>query len=533
MPNLSQDIEDLFSDLVSQLSDPGLTGSERQGVLDAAAAIKDQAFTNALNNFRLGTAKFNTISSKLATATATISGVGLKKKIGKILDKLGDVQADFTEPSKDAPPPPVIVDEASGTTAEEEAAEDEIEVVPEPETPPDTSTGGSIDGPVITNPSPLDSKKFSELEDEYNRFFVGARFRSQAAQDEVLRLCRSAAEDQHRYMTVSTALGVPWWFIAAIHLLESGRNFKRHMHNGDRLTGRTTHVPKGHPKTGSPPFTWEESTIDAMKLKKFHKRTDWSLGRALYRLEAYNGFGYRPRGNPTPYLWSLTSLYKKGKYASDGVYDSNLVSKQCGAAAFLRGLAMIGAVEAEDLTGVDAGDAETEESGSAVINPIPDEATPPPPIEHAFKLFFEENLPDVQNFRWDEFLVKGASHSNPNRAGFGLNTDPPADLWPNVIKLAKALQAFREEVGVPVKLTNVYRSRAYNSTLSGSAKKSQHMEFKAADIICSSGTPRQWQKLFIKLRSDGIFSGGIGLYNSFVHVDVRGTPANWKGKGVS
>ncbi|WP_434050656.1 MAG: D-Ala-D-Ala carboxypeptidase family metallohydrolase [Roseibium sp.] len=532
MTDLSNDIDNLFSELVSQLSDPALTGSERQGVLEAAAAIKDEAFKNALRNFRLGTAKFNKITSKLTKATAAISSSSLRKKIEKILSKMGDLQADFTEPAKDPSPPPVVINQNNGETAENAAKKDEEDVKPTPEKPSDTSTSGSIDGPIITNPEPANSTKFSDLENEYKSFFVGARYRSQSAKDEVHGLCRSAADDKHRYETVSSALGVPWWFIAAIHLLESGRNFKRHMHNGDKLTARTVHVPKGRPVAGSPPFTWEESATDAMKLKNFHKRTDWSLARALYRLEAYNGFGYRSKGIPTPYLWSLTSLYTKGKYASDGVFDPNLVSKQCGAAAFMRGLVEIGAIEAEDLTGIDAGDAETEESGSSEINPIEDEPSPPPPVGHAFKLFFEANLPNVTNFRWDEFLVKGASHSNPAKKGFGLNTDPPAELWPNVVTLAKTLQAFRDEIGAPVKLTNVYRSPAYNKTLKGAAKNSQHVQFKAADIICSTGTPRDWQKILIKLRSDGVFGGGIGLYKTFVHVDVRGTPANWKGKGV-
>jgi lysozyme family protein len=56
----------------------------------------------------------------------------------------------------------------------------------------------------------------------------------------------------------------------------------------------------------------------------------------LYLLEAYNGFGYRPRGVPTPYLWSFSNLYRSGKYVADGKFDRNAVSKQCGAAVMLR-----------------------------------------------------------------------------------------------------------------------------------------------------------------------------------------------------
>jgi lysozyme family protein len=526
MSSLQQDVDTLFSDLVTQLSDPGLTGPEREKVLGAAAAIKDQAFANALANFRLGTAKFNEITTKLMAAARSISSSPVRARIQEIIAKLGDIHAEFHEPEK--PVKPVKPQD----NPEPIEKNDETDVEPDPATEPTIPSDGSIDGPVLNDPAPSSSTSFSDLEEEYKRFFVGARFRSQSAEDETLRLCRSAAEDRARYETVGHALGIPWWFIASIHLLESGRNFQRHLHNGDKLTARTIQVPKGRPVAGNPPFTWEESATDALEMKDFHKRTDWSLARVLYRLEQYNGFGYRPRGIPTPYLWSLTTIYTKGKYASDGKFDPELVSKQCGAAAFLRGLVEIGEIQPEEFTGLDLGDAEPAESGDAVIKPIPDEPAEPPPQDHAFKLFFEENLPEVTNFRWDEFLTKGGSHFDKNSEGFGLNTDPPAALWPNMIDLARALQRFREEIGAPVKLTSVYRSPAYNKTLSGSATNSQHMQFMAADVIVDKGTPSDWQKLFAKLRSEGVFNGGIGLYKTFVHVDVRGSPANWKGKGV-
>lgn len=527
MADLSQDIDALFSDLVSQLSDPGLTGPDREKVLAAAAAIKDEAFKNALAVFRIGTAKFNEITTKLTAAAEEITSSTVRSRIRDILKKLGDLHAQFNE------------DEISGSATEEAdigspavETDDEVDVKPDPVSDPIVTPDGSIDGPVVTNPNPANSKKFSVLKDEYEQFFLGARFRSQSAEDDALRLCRAAAKDRSRYELVTAGTGVPWWFIAAIHLLESGRNFERHLHNGDRLTARTVHVPQGRPVSGNPPFSWEESATDALQMKDFHKRTDWSLSRSLYRLEAYNGFGYRSRGIPTPYLWSLTSLYKKGKFASDGVFDPNLVSKQCGAAAFLRGLVKIGELEAGEFTGLDIGDEENVESGNVVLKPIGDETENPAPNDHAFKIFFEKHLPEVTHFRWDEILTKGASHHNKDSAAFGLNTDPPASKWPNVIPLVRALQRFREEIGAPVKLSSVYRSPAYNKKLSGSATNSQHIEFKAADIVAGQGTPREWQELAAHLRSQGVFTGGIGLYKTFIHIDVRGTPANWKGKGV-
>jgi lysozyme family protein len=68
------------------------------------------------------------------------------------------------------------------------------------------------------------------------------------------------------YKSVSQATGVPWPFIGVIHNLESGLSFSTHLHNGNPLTGRTYDEPKGYPRTGKPPFTWEYSAIDSLKI---------------------------------------------------------------------------------------------------------------------------------------------------------------------------------------------------------------------------------------------------------------------------
>ena len=63
---------------------------------------------------------------------------------------------------------------------------------------------------------------------------------------------------------------------------------------------------------------------------------DWTLAGSLFRLEAFNGFGSRAKGIHTPYLWSFSNHYTKGKFVADGVFDANAVSQQCGAALLLR-----------------------------------------------------------------------------------------------------------------------------------------------------------------------------------------------------
>ena len=56
----------------------------------------------------------------------------------------------------------------------------------------------------------------------------------------------------------------------------------------------------------------------------------------------------------------------------------------------------------------------------------------------------------LRHFSADEFLAKGGSHSNPDSAAFGLNTDPPQNLWPNILPTARVLDELRERLGVPL-----------------------------------------------------------------------------------
>lgn len=141
-----------------------------------------------------------------------------------------------------------------------------------------------------------------------------------------------------RYKDVSAATGVPWWVIAIIHKMECDLNFEEHLHNGDSLKARTWQVPKGRPKKGKPPFTWEESAIDALQYDGLDKWSDWSIEGVAYCFEKFNGFGYRKIGIASPYLWSFSNEYVQGKFVRDNVYDPTEVSEQSGAMVLLKAL---------------------------------------------------------------------------------------------------------------------------------------------------------------------------------------------------
>ena len=140
-----------------------------------------------------------------------------------------------------------------------------------------------------------------------------------------------------RYEAFAKPLGIPWWFVAVLHCREADFNFHTHLHNGDPLTARTVHVPKGRPVKGMPPFDWEFSAKDALAYEGFLGKNDWSsLPAVLDRLENFNGRGYAHKGLPTPYLWAGTSVQKLGKFTSDGHFDPAVMDSQPGCAGILK-----------------------------------------------------------------------------------------------------------------------------------------------------------------------------------------------------
>lgn len=179
----------------------------------------------------------------------------------------------------------------------------------------------------------------STLKKAYEDLYTYTEIRLDKLSD-VDNIIDEVIQHKSRYQSVGEPLGIPWYFVGIVHNMECGRNFSKHLHNGDPLTRRTVQVPKERPKAGNPPFSWEESAIDALMCKSLDKIREWPLTRILYELERYNGWGYRLY-HPhvySPYLWSCSNKYTKGKYIADGTWSETAVSKQIGAAVLLRRL---------------------------------------------------------------------------------------------------------------------------------------------------------------------------------------------------
>lgn len=189
----------------------------------------------------------------------------------------------------------------------------------------------------------------NDLSGEYWELFLTCKVKDEHLA-EVKTLVSKMVAQKKRYEAVATAFGtMPWWYVAITHAMEAGMSFNKHQHNGDPLTARTVQVPKDRPKdnpkanpkegpSAKNPYTWEESATDAFKMKGLDTWHDWSIKAVLYKLESFNGWGYRWYHAKvlSPYLWSYTNHYTAGKYAADGKWSATLVSKQPGAAAIMK-----------------------------------------------------------------------------------------------------------------------------------------------------------------------------------------------------
>jgi len=106
------------------------------------------------------------------------------------------------------------------------------------------------------------------------------------------------------------------------------------------------------------------------------------------------------------------------------------------------------------------------------------------------------------------------------------NDYPHRALWHRFLPTLRLVDDLRGVLGCPVRITSHYRSPAYNQAVGG-APQSQHKAFRAADVQADGATPHEVYKILKLWRDQGRFQGGIGLYPTFVHVDTRGTNADW------
>ena len=91
--------------------------------------------------------------------------------------------------------------------------------------------------------------------------------------------------------------------------------------------------------------------------------------------------------------------------------------------------------------------------------------------------------------------------------------------------LVVVLQKIRDHFGKPVIINSAYRTPAKNKQVGG-ATYSQHLYGTAADITIKGVSPKDVAAYAETLLPN---TGGIGIYSTFIHIDVRKTKSRWNG----
>lgn len=120
----------------------------------------------------------------------------------------------------------------------------------------------------------------------------------------------------------------------------------------------------------------------------------------------------------------------------------------------------------------------------------------------------------TKNFHLREFACKDG-------------TPVPNNLIPVIQELANNLQILRDELGVSIHVNSGYRTEKHNKNIGG-VKNSFHVKGMAGDLSTRDVKPRKFARTIKRLIKQGkMKQGGVGLYNGFVHYDIRGYNATW------
>lgn len=132
----------------------------------------------------------------------------------------------------------------------------------------------------------------------------------------------------------------------------------------------------------------------------------------------------------------------------------------------------------------------------------------------------------IRHFKAAELLYLGASNFNPRSRAYGLNTPPPNAMLGRIVPAVTVADAARRRLGRAIKVTSAWRNEAYNRAVGG-VSNSTHRQYIAMDLVTTR--PAELYDILLEMRRRGEFTGGLGLYRMFVHLDTRGTNATWRG----
>lgn len=127
-------------------------------------------------------------------------------------------------------------------------------------------------------------------------------------------------------------------------------------------------------------------------------------------------------------------------------------------------------------------------------------------VVHTYSLSSEGNKKVAANFKVREFRCRDG-----------------ADLVIISPELVEVLQKARDHFGKPLNINSAFRTPAHNKKVGG-VSNSRHMFGVAADCYINGVSP---EKLYAYFTETYPGKYGVGLYDTFVHIDMREIKSRW------
>ncbi len=140
-------------------------------------------------------------------------------------------------------------------------------------------------------------------------------------------------------------------------------------------------------------------------------------------------------------------------------------------------------------------------------------------------------LPEYARYLWS-LRLKSISpaqviETHAKRKSSTWNTIPPKQWWTRMGYTLRVADRIAQEMNVSqIEVVSGYRTPAYNAHCEGAKVGSWHQANVAVDLKFPVRAS-QVTATARSLRDRGLFSGGVGGYWNFTHVDTRGINVNW------
>lgn len=135
-------------------------------------------------------------------------------------------------------------------------------------------------------------------------------------------------------------------------------------------------------------------------------------------------------------------------------------------------------------------------------------------------------IPDVGDVKLSDKVIPDGHFTWNEVTKGGARVPASKTIHDRILVQAQYMEQVRAQLGnKPITIVSWYRSPEANKAVGG-ASKSRHMVGDACDIQVGGMKPSEVQDALDKWHGA---KGGLGRYNTFTHIDIRGSYARWDG----